>query len=266
MKELLVNPERWGAIAADYDATARQMLTPFSAEALHWAELAATDRVLDVACGPGTTTVLAAPHVESVHAIDFAPEMIAQLERNVSDRTNVTVTVGDGQHLSLPDEQFTAAFSMFGLMFFPDPVAGLRELHRVLEPGGRVVISSWVPMTRSPMMQPLAAAMRHAVSAPPDQPPPEPFAFDSVESLVQGLRDGGFVEVEAREFAPELPVGGGEQYWANARGNLFVRDARERAGAAWAGIEARALEYLRQSLDSVETLAMPGLIARGWKR
>jgi len=266
MDSLLVDPNAWSEIAGDYDQQARRLLTPFSEEAVRWAQVGGNDAALDVAAGPGTTTMLAAALADSVYAVDFAPEMIAQLRKNTQAIDNVEATVGDGQKLELEDERFTVAFSMFGLMFFPDPIAGLRELHRVLKPGGRVVISSWVPFAQSPMMGPLGAALQHAIPPQPDQAPPKPFAFEDVASLTAGLQEGGFEDVVVREFAPTHPIRSPEHYWAHTSGNLFVNHMRKQLGEAWPAIEARALEHLREALHDVTELAMPGLIAKGTKR
>jgi len=260
MKELLIDPQKWSAVAASYDQTARHKLTPFSEEAVRWAELDVDDDVLDVAAGPGTLTVLAAQRARSVRALDFAPGMVAKLKENTADMENVSSLVANGQDLPFDDGVFSAAFSMFGLMFFPDPVAGLREIHRVLRPGGRVVISSWVPMGESPMMRPLGSAMRLARPPQPDQPPPEPFAFDSLESLEEGLRGGGFSEVQVRRFSPSLPIVDADSYWRESRGNLFIQHIRETTGPDWDGIESRIVEYLRVALQGVRALEMPALL------
>ena len=265
MKELLVDPQAWGAIAPAYDQATRRILTPFSEEAVRWAGLEDQDRVVDVAAGPGTTTMLAAAAASSVHAVDFAPEMIEQLRKNTADLSGVTSTVGDGQQLECDDESFSAAFSMFGLMFFPDPIAGLRELHRVLQPGGRVVISSWVPAPSSPMMQPLIAALTDAIPPQPDQEPPGPFAFEDPESLADGLRRGGFERVEVREYAPDLPVRSPDDYWRDNRDNIFIHHIRKVAGPQWPEIEGRIVAHLREALDDVQSLRMPALLGRGVK-
>lgn len=262
MLEVLHNPASWDAVASHYDVSARPKVLPFSEAAIEWAQLGPHDEVLDVACGPGTTSFLAAPRVRSVYALDFSPSMIEVLRSHGDDVDNVTAAVGDGQSLRFPAGRFTTAFSMFGLVFFPDPVAALRELRRVLRPGGQVLISTWVPFMESPFMRPLGEAMRAAAPPDPDAAPPRPIAWDSEDALAAGLRDGGFSEVQVRRISPEHEVRDAEHYWQDASANIFVNHMREEQGDAWPAIEAKALDYLRPNLQGGRRLAMPGFLAR----
>ncbi len=263
MHDLTTDPTAWDAVAATYDRSARPRLTEFSKEALRWAALTGDDEVLDVACGPGTTTELAAAVARRVQSLDFSPKMIEQLRKNCATQGNVTACVGDGQELPFPDQSFTAAFSMFGLMFFPNPHAGLQELHRVLKPGGRALISSWVPMQDSPMMQPLGAALGRVLPEALRTPPR--FAFQSAEELADGLRAGGFSEVSVRTFSPIFPLPSAEHFWAESRETIFMTRMRSTLGHEWAAFETKILGELRIELKGVKSLQMPGLIGLGRK-
>ncbi|WP_245664735.1 class I SAM-dependent methyltransferase [Nocardia grenadensis] len=148
----------WDRIAEDYAVSTISVMRPFAAAAVRLAGLAGHTRparVVDVAAGPGTLSLLAAEHAERVDAVDFSAPMIEQLERAVTaaGADNVVARVGDGQELPFADAEFDAAFSMFGLMFFPDRARGFAELFRVLRPGGVAVVSSWAPADRSTWMQ-----------------------------------------------------------------------------------------------------------------
>lgn len=265
MKELIENPDSWSAIAENYNVTGRRLLTPFSERAVAWADVGERDEVLDVACGGGTTTVLLAPLVKAVTAIDFSAGMIEVLRRNCAEMPNVRASVDDGQRLELPDESFDAAFSMFGLMFFPDPIAGLQELFRVLRPGGRVAISSWPPLGESPMMLPMMNAVSAALELPSRTPPSDGFSFDSAEGLAAGLEAGGFVGVEIEQVVPEHHFGDAEGYWALTSGNIGVNAARTKLGDDWPAVEQVALAHVRESLGNTRSLAMPGLVGFGRK-
>jgi ubiquinone/menaquinone biosynthesis C-methylase UbiE len=66
---------------------------------------------------------------------------------------NIKTCLMDGQALEFGDNTFDFAYSIFGLMFFPDRLKGFREMHRTLRPGGRAAVTSWAPVEESPLMQ-----------------------------------------------------------------------------------------------------------------
>src|SRR5262245_28184379 len=108
------------------------------------------DRVLDVACGTGVLTAEAARRAGpsgAVIGLDLSDEMLA-----VAARLHPTLRwqQGSGHALPFPDRSFDAVVSQFGLMFFPDPVAGLREMRRVLVPVGRLGVAVWGSLADTP--------------------------------------------------------------------------------------------------------------------
>jgi ubiquinone/menaquinone biosynthesis C-methylase UbiE len=116
-------------------------------------------RVLDVACGTGALTVAAADRVEAggaVLGLDANSEMLAVARRKRAD-----IEWRDGRAESLPfaDASFDAVVSQFGLMFFDDHAAALREMKRVLRPGGRLAVAVCDSLDRSPGYASLAALL-----------------------------------------------------------------------------------------------------------
>lgn len=160
----------WDLVADGYLSEVVPMFTQFAEAALALAQPPPSGHILDVACGPGTLTLVAAKSAARVDALDFSPAMIERLQARAPK--NVFPRVGDGQALPYPDQSFDAAFSMFGLIFFPDRAKGLSELKRVLKPGGRVVISSWPPADRLPLMNTIFLALRELNPGTPDFPTP----------------------------------------------------------------------------------------------
>ena len=138
------------------------VLGQYSQEAVALANLKRQSSVLDVACGPGTLSLIAAKKAARVTSIDFSRCMVRIFREQLKQKAigHVKVYQGDGQALPFKDESFDAAFSMFGLMFFPDRPKGFAELHRTLKPGGRAVVSSWAPVSRSPSMKAMFGALR----------------------------------------------------------------------------------------------------------
>ncbi len=108
------------------------------------------DRVLDVACGTGVLTREAAGRAGpsgAVTGLDLSPEMLPVAARLSPE---LRWQQGSADALPFPDQALDAVVSQFGLMFFPDPVAGLREMMRVLVPGGRLAVAVWGSLDDTP--------------------------------------------------------------------------------------------------------------------
>jgi ubiquinone/menaquinone biosynthesis C-methylase UbiE len=136
-----------GWLAEAYDrgvqAAFREVISPVVAEVT--AELRAARRVLDVGCGPGQFTLMAAEYLPGaeIWGIDLAPTMIelARAHAREAGAGRVRFQVADAAALPFPDGTFDAVMSTGSIKHWPDPVAGLREIHRVLVPGGRAFVA-----------------------------------------------------------------------------------------------------------------------------
>jgi ubiquinone/menaquinone biosynthesis C-methylase UbiE len=207
----LASPEPWSLVADEYTQELLAMFELFSRDALELAPTPAGAKLLDVAAGPGTLTLLAAEAGRSVAAIDFSPQMVTHLKRRLNGaQLGADVRVGDGQALPWSDAEFDAAFSMFGLMFFPDRARGFAELYRVLKPGGGAVVSSWAPFEG--VFKSVMEAMREVL---PD------IAFGSgkgplgePDEFVKEVEAAGFVDVKLHERTHALPGDVPAELWA----------------------------------------------------
>ena len=135
------NPDHWDAAAKHYENTAHPFTARYAEAALAFVPLTPSSRVLDVAAGTGALALAAARSGAQVLATDFSAGMIARIAS--AALPNVEARVMDGQALDLPDASFDAAFSIFGVIMFPDWRKGLSEMFRVTRPGGHTVISTW---------------------------------------------------------------------------------------------------------------------------
>ncbi|MET7769223.1 methyltransferase domain-containing protein [Nocardia sp. NPDC005366] len=210
----LATAESWDLAAEDYAEFAPAITRPFSARALELAGLTPTSRIIDVAAGTGSLSLSAAGQVASVHAIDFSASMLARLRdgAGAAGFANVETVVADGQALPFEDDRFDAAFSMFGLMFFPDRAKGFAELYRVLRPGGVAVVSSWAPIADSPLMMKMFAA---CAAADPElqEPQPDFLGLENPEVFASEMLAVGFVGVTIQRHSTSLVFDSAGHLW-----------------------------------------------------
>jgi len=110
-------------------------------------------RALDVACGTGLAMRLVAPRLApggAVAGLDFDPAMIAVAQTIVECPAGVTLSwhCASAQAMPFESRSFDLAFCLQGPQFFPDPVAGLSEIRRVMKPGGRLSVTVWSALER----------------------------------------------------------------------------------------------------------------------
>jgi len=156
--------------------------------------------VLDVACGTGVVAAAAAEQVGpsgAVTGVDINPGMIA-----VAARTQgVRWAQADAARLPFPDGGFDRVLCQAGLQFVPDRLGALREMRRVLRPGGRVALLVWRALHHSPGFAALADALQTVVGPEAAAVMRAPFVFgDDPRPLVTLLDSAGFgdVDVQAR--------------------------------------------------------------------
>ena len=261
----LALPDPWDLVAAAYADEVVPMFEAFAREALARAGVAPGMHVVDVAAGPGTLSFLAAAQGAKVSAIDFSPEMLGKLraraEREQVDA--IDASVGDGMALPYSDASFDAGFSMFGLMFFPDRDAGFRELARVLRPGARAVVSSWVSLERLPLMAAAMSTVGELVPGP--QPPPRELPLVEPEKCRAEMSAGGFSGVEVIEHVVSVEVPSVREMMGSfERTNAPIVLIRRRVGDAWGGIFEEAVRRLEQRFGpGPQTLAMPANLTIG---
>ena len=258
--------EPWDMVSEGYAREGVQVMLPFTRYAIELARPSRTAHVLDVATGPGILALELAPQVARVDAVDFAPKMLAQLERQRSalGLENIHVQKADGQALPFPEQSFDAAFSMFGLMFFPDRERGFAELHRVLRPGGVAVVSSWAPVDQSPLMTLMFGALR---VADPSRAAPQTnwLSLENPEVFVRELSGAGFRDVSVKPYTHLLPIEGAEQFWdVTTRASAPLVLLKNRLGPAeWARQSELALAYLKENIQGPTTLGTTAYLGFG---
>jgi ubiquinone/menaquinone biosynthesis C-methylase UbiE len=134
----------WDLAADDYEPLWGTQLSGVQRGLLDAAALAPGECVLDVASGTGQVALQAAEAVGalgSVLGIDLSARMVDAAQRRAPP--NTCFARMDAQELALPGAHFDVVLCSLGLMYLPDPGQALREMRRVLRPGGRLVLSVW---------------------------------------------------------------------------------------------------------------------------
>lgn len=212
----LATPLAWDLVAPGYAKENVAHFERYAADAIRLAALAAEDVVIDVATGPGSLALRAAALVREVQAVDFSALMLAELQARAAQMgvTNVVAREGDGQALPYLDATFSAGFSMFGLMFFPDRAAGFRELARVLRPGGRAVVATWQPMGQVPLLMGVFQALSEELPSIPYGDGRGPLS--DPDELRAEMADAGF-DVTIEETTHSIESHSLEQFWLSMR-------------------------------------------------
>ena len=105
-------------------------------------------KVLDVACGDGTTALPAAKLGADVLGVDIAQNLVEAGNRRAEEHglTNLRFQEGDATNLEqVPEQSFDLVVSIFGAMFAPRPFDVAKEMVRVTRPGGRIAMGNWIP-------------------------------------------------------------------------------------------------------------------------
>lgn len=181
---------------------------PWARRALQARPPAPGDRVLDVACGTGIGARLAARLVGprgSVVGVDADDGMLAVARTTGGHTDDVRIDWRHANALALPFPAgaFDYLLCLEGLQFFPDRSAGLREMRRVLRPGGVLVGTVWGPLEQNPAYHALAEGLRRFVSEEAGRLPP--FALPDADAIRAVVRAAGFgdprVTLESLSFA-----------------------------------------------------------------
>jgi len=235
-----------------YNATARY-LTPalFAAAAI-----GPTEHVVDIGCGTGETTRLAAREAGagSAFGIDLSERMIERARQRAAEEElrNVRYEQGDAQIYPFERERFDVAISRHGSMFFDDPAKAFANVAAGMRPSGRVALLCWRELARNEWVRELRAALaagRHLPEPPPHAP--SPFAFADPDRVREILRAAGFEEItldpldEPMYFGPDTA----RAFEGVARLGIvkgLLADLDEEGGR-------RALERIRDMLRAHET-------------
>jgi SAM-dependent methyltransferase len=201
--------ETWVERQAQLD----RQLAVLGLEALGALAPVAGDRILDIGCGCGDSTLQIAARVGpsgAVLGVDVSGPMLEVAGRRPAPEGSAQPEFrkADAQTADLGRAAFDAAFSRFGVMFFADPPAAFANIRFALKPGGRLAFVCWRAFLDNPWMrEPMAAAAPLLPPLPPADPTaPGPFAFADESRVRAILTEAGFTDIAIAPF--DAKIGG----------------------------------------------------------
>jgi SAM-dependent methyltransferase len=197
-----------------YEALLDRQLGPLGVAVMDRTGIAAGERVVDVGCGCGDTSVTLGRRVGpqgAVLGVDISPPMLERARQRAADQPHVRFANADAQTHPFERGAFDVLFSRFGVMFFADPPAAFANLRTALRPGGRLAFACWQSLPQNQWIAvPLMAAAQHiTLPAPPAPGAPGPFAFADADHVRGILASAGFSEIACEPDERTLVVGGG---------------------------------------------------------
>lgn len=220
---------------------------PFASDLVAEAALRPGERVLDVACGTGVVARLAAEQVGAggtVAALDLNPGMLAVARSIASTGAAIRWYETSAESIPLPDAAFDVVFCQLGLQFVSDKRAALREMSRVLAPGGRVLVST--PPSNA-FFEVLDDAMTRHAGSEAGAFVRMVFSLDDPAAIAQLFRDAGFADVAVRTYVKRLRLPSAREF-------------------LWKYVHCTPLGAILARLDPSRIVALERDVVDGWAR
>ena len=198
--------EQWQTAAEAWHRwhpTLKTWLGPATDLMLDMAKIEKGHRILDIAAGAGEQSITAADRVGPegyVLATDLAPKILEFALELAADRGlhNIGTKEMDGENLTEPDNSFDMVMSRVGLIFFPDQQKALKEMLRVLKPGGYVAAIVYATADKNQFFStPVSIIRRRAQLPPPLAGQPGPFSLGAEGALDSVFAQAGFINVHS---------------------------------------------------------------------
>jgi ubiquinone/menaquinone biosynthesis C-methylase UbiE len=170
----------------------------WAADLVDRAQLRGGEEVLDVACGTGVVARLAAKKVASgrVMGLDLNPGMLAVARGVLSEGASVEWMEGSALELPFPSGRFDAVLCQLGLQFFPDQPKALREMRRVVRDSGRIALSVYSPIERTPGADAFVRALDEVLGPQASRIKRGEHSFANPAQLEMLLRGAGFSTID----------------------------------------------------------------------
>jgi ubiquinone/menaquinone biosynthesis C-methylase UbiE len=221
----LRSTKTFNAAADRFDAPPMSFWNYFGTQTVDRVKLAVGDRVLDVCCGSGASALPAAAIVGaegSVLGVDLADRLLdlGRVKAQEENLSNINFQVGDFENLGFEDGSFDAIICVFGIFFVPDMAAGLKELWRMVRPGGKLAITIW----GSTVFEPANSAFWEIIKEERldlYRPTPPWQKINSAAALEGFLKDGNLTNIKIETETGYHQINSSEDWWTMVMGGGY---------------------------------------------
>ena len=256
--------QRW----ADRQQAQDILLKPIADTLIDRAKPKAGERIIDIGCGSGATSIAFAQQVGSsghVFGIDISGPMLARARASAPRELPVDFALADATIYPFDPASFDLLASRFGVMFFAEPSRSFANMRKALRPSGRLAFACWREPRENPFfMAPLQAVYKHVPKLPQQGPEdPGPFSFASEARVHRILGEAGFtgIAMEPHNLALDVAIGRGLE--AAVQGALEIGPASRALEGQPADVRAAATNSIREVLSTFargETVPLPASI------
>jgi SAM-dependent methyltransferase len=256
--------QRW----ADRQQAQDILLKPIADALIDRAKPKAGERIIDVGCGSGATSIAFAQEVGSsghVFGIDVSGPMLARARASAPKDLPVDFVLADATIYPFDPASFDLLASRFGVMFFAEPSRSFANMRKALRPSGRLAFACWREPRENPFfMAPLQAVYKHVPKLPQQGPEdPGPFSFASEARVHRILGEAGFtgIAMEPHDLALDVAIGRGLD--AAVQGALEIGPASRALEGHPADVRAAAMNSIRETLATFakgDTVPLPASI------
>jgi ubiquinone/menaquinone biosynthesis C-methylase UbiE len=241
---------------------------PLARDLIEVAALRSGERVLDVACGTGVVARLASEQVGSagtVEGLDPNPAMLAVARSTTPPGTTIEWHQASAESMPLPEASFDAVLCQIGLQFVPDKHAAVREMRRVLVPGGRLIFS--VPGPTPPLFEVLEGALAQHVAGEAAAFVRLVFSLDDPAEARELLADAGLRDVSVQVDTKSLRLPPAKEFlWQYVQSTPLADALAQANDEARAALERDVVAGWESfTNEDVLRLQVRMLVARGSK-
>jgi ubiquinone/menaquinone biosynthesis C-methylase UbiE len=225
---------------------------PLATELVGQASLRPGERILDVACGTGIVARLASQRVGAtgfVAGLDINPGMLEVARSITPESEAIEWNEGNAEAMPLPDEAFDVVLCQMGLQFMPDRTGALKEMHRVLVEGGRLLVS--MPGPASPLFIILADEIQRHISSEAAGFVRHVFSLHDTTEIQHLIGAAGFHDVAVQASLRTLPLPPAQEFlWQYVRSTPLAGIVSREEKSSLDALERDVLEKWKDFVEN----------------